>query len=440
MKPNITITPPGPKARRLIARDKRVTSPSLPRCYPFAVSHGKGDNLWDIDGNRYLDFNSNIAVANAGHSNPHILNAIKRQLFKLTHGALLTQYPELPISFSEKLVKLMPKGLDMVFLGNSGADSIEAAMKLARYHNHRRYFLAFSGCFHGRSYGALSLTISKPVYRDGFGPFLDAVHAPYPYAYRHPSNDPEECVRDCVVQLEALLKKVGSKNVCAIFVEPIEGEGGYIVPPKSFFKELRRICDAHDILLVDDEVQAGCMRTGKFLAIEHFDVKPDVVCLAKALGGGLPLGATVTRKEFMRWPSGSHASTFGGNLLSCAAGIEALNILSDKRLGKKVTNDGKHVLKRMREVQEESKLLGDVRGLGLMVGLEFVKNKKTKEYATKERDEIVQRLFKKGVLVLPAGHSTIRLAPPLTISRDDLDSGLDIIADVVSKAGQEVRS
>lgn len=431
MKPQIRILPPGPEAKRLIARDKRVTSPSLPRCYPFAVHHGKGVNLWDLDGNRYLDFNSGISVMNTGHGNPRVLNAVKQQLSKLTHGALITQYPELPVTFSENLVKLMPKGLDTVFLGNSGADSVEAAMKLARYHTRRRYFVAFSGCFHGRTYGALSLTISKPVYREGFGPFLDAVHAPYPYVFRHPSNNPETCVSDCIDRLEKLLHEVGPHNVAAIVIEPVQGEGGYIVPPKSFFKELRRICDAHDILLVDDEVQAGCMRTGKFLAIEHFGIKPDVICLAKALGGGLPLSATVTRKELMQWPPGSHASTFAGNLLSCAAGIEALCILSNNRLGKKVTKDGERTLKRLQEIQETNSLLGDVRGLGLMIGLEFVTNRKTKAYATKERDAIVQGAFKKGLLVLPSGHSSLRIAPPLIIGRDDLDAGLDILAGVI---------
>lgn len=442
MKPTIKTTPPGPKARRLVIQDKRIISPSLPRCYPFAVHHGKGVNLWDMDGNRYLDFNSGIAVMSAGHNHPHIRRAIRQQLSRLTHGAMLIQYPEAPVAFSEKLVKLLPKGLglDTVFLGNSGADSVEAAMKLARYHTRRRYFVAFTGCFHGRTYGALSLTISKPVYREGFGPFLDAVHAPYPYVYRHSSNDADACVQDCIRQLEKTLKKIGPSNVAAIVMEPIEGEGGYIVPPKSFLKEVRRICNTHGILLVDDEVQAGCMRTGKFLAIEHFGVKPDVVCLAKALGGGLPLSATVTKKSLMRWPPGSHASTFGGNLLSCAAGKAALDILGSEHLGRKVMKDGKYVLQRMREVQEDCELVGDVRGLGLMIGLELVRNRKTKTYAAKERDVVIQEAFKKGLLLLPAGHSAIRIAPPLVIEREDLDTGLDILDDVLHAVSKKNES
>jgi len=439
MKPKIITPPPGPKARRIIARDKRIISPSLPRVYPFAPHHGAGANLWDEDGNRYIDFNSGVAVMSVGYRNPQILHAVQQQLPKLTHNVHMAYYPELPVTFSEHLVKLLPKGLDRVFLGNSGADAVEAAMKLARYNTRRRYFVAFTGCFHGRTYGAVSMTISKPVYQEGFGPFLDAVHSPYPYVYRHPSGDAEECVTDCIDKLEKLLKKIGPKNAGAIFTEPIQGEGGYIVPPKSFFKELRRICDRHGILLVDDEVQAGCMRTGKFLAIEHFGVKPDIVCLAKALGGGLPLGAMVAKRELMRWPRGSHASTFAGNALSCASGLEALRILGDKRLGKKVTKDGEHVRKRMREVQDDHEILGDVRGLGLMVGLEFVKDRKTKAFATKERDAIVQSAFKRGVLVLPAGHSSLRIAPPLIIEREDLDAGLDVLSDVindVSKGGR----
>jgi 4-aminobutyrate aminotransferase len=371
-----------------------------------------------------------------GHGHPKIRAAIAKQSLKLAHGALLVQYPEPAIAFSERLVKLLPEGLDTVFLANSGAESVEAALKLARFRTRRRFFVGFTGCFHGRTYGALSLTISKPVYREGFGPFLDAVHAPYPYVYRHPARDEEACVDDCIAKLETVIRKVGPKDVAAIVAEPIEGEGGYIVPPRRFFKEVRSICDRHGILLVDDEVQAGCMRTGKFLAIEHFKVKPDIVCLAKALGGGLPLGAMVASRRLMRWPPGSHASTFGGNLLSCAAGMAALGILGDKRLGAKVTSDGEHALARLRKAQRGLPILGDVRGLGLMIGLEIVTDKASRREDKAARDRILKRAFEQGVLALPAGHSAIRLAPPLIIGRQDLDAGLDIIIDAIMDEGR----
>ncbi len=404
------------------------------RAYELVLEKAYGVNFEDIDGNVYLDFNSGIAVMNFGHSNPVITRAIRDQLEKASHPAFLEFYSELPVRFCEELVSLMPNGLDAVFLSNSGAEAVEAAMKLARYHTQRKYFLSFRGSFHGRTFGALSLTASKAVQRARFGPFLSTVHAPYAYPYRF--KDPEDgdaCATECIeyIEEEIFEKEVSPDEFAAIFVEPVQGEGGYIVPPKKFIQELRRICDQHGILLVDDEVQSGCFRTGRFLAIEHFDVKPDVVCLAKALGGGLPIGATISSRKIMDWPRGAHANTFGGNLLSCAAGRAVLSLMRKPGFADQIKRKGEHIMKYLQDLQKDQKVIGDVRGLGLMIGVEFVEDRRTKKPAEKLRDLIIRIAFEKGLALLPAGKSVIRIAPPFVIERDDIDAGLEILSDSV---------
>ena len=434
MKPSIRIKPPGPKARKILARDSSVISQSMVRAYELVIEKAYGVNFQDVEGNVYLDFNSGIATMNFGHSNPIITQAIKQQLEKATHPAFLEFYSQLPVTFCEELTKLMPNGLNTVFLSNSGAESVEAAMKLSRYHTGRKYFLAFYGAFHGRTMGALSLTASKSVQRARFGPFLSAIHAPYAYPYRSRYPDDEDaCAKECIEYIEDEIfdKMVPPDEFAAIFVEPVQGESGYIVPPRKFLQELRRICDEHRILLVDDEVQSGCFRTGKFLAIEHFGVKPDIVCLAKALGGGLPLGATISPRDIMDWPRGAHANTFGGNLLACAAGKAVLSLMKKRGLGYEVERKGQHIMKYLRDLQKNKKILGDVRGLGLMIGVEFVEDRRTKKPAEKLRDRIVKTAFEKGLAILSAGKSSIRIAPPLIIERDDIDAGLGILSDSI---------
>lgn len=431
MKPKIIVKPPGPKAKTILGRDAQISSKSMGRAYPLVISKAYGVNVEDVDGNRFLDFNSGIAVMNLGYSHPKIVEAVRRQAEQIMHGAFLEFYSEVPVQFSEKLLEYIPF-MQRAFLANSGAEAIEAAMKVARFYTKRKYFISFYGSFHGRTFGALSLTSSKTVHRKDFGPFLPVIHVPYANPYRCPVGSATgDCSEACLNYLENIVFKeeVAPEEVAAIFVEPVQGEGGYIVPPKEFLKGLRKICSDHGILYVDDEVQAGCYRTGKFLAIEHFGVKPDVVCLSKSLGGGLPLGAMVCKDEYMSWPPGSHASTFGGNLVSCAAGIAALEVMKKENVGKKALKSGARILRYLNELQGEIDSIGDVRGLGLMIGLELVTDRKTKQPATKLRDKIVRDVFERGLTVLPAGESTIRIAPPLVISAVDIDTGLEILAD-----------
>ena len=435
MRPNIVIRPPGPRAKAMVERDAKVSSRSLARVYPLVVDKAYGVNIEDVDGNRFLDFNSGIAVMNLGYSHPRIVEAVKHQAELITHGAFLEFYADVPTEFSEKLLSFIPS-MDRVFLTNSGTESVEAAMKLARHYTKRKYFISFYGSFHGRSLGALSLTSSKIVHRKDFGPFLPVIHVPYANPYRCPLRASEdECAQACLDYITNVVFKteVSPEEVAAIFVEPVQGEGGYVVPPKDFLKGLREICTKYGILYVDDEVQAGCFRTGRFLATEHFGVEPDVVCLAKALGGGLPLGAIVCKADFMTWPPGSHASTFGGNMLSCAAGIATLDVVKEKGFGSNVLNSGATIISYLKELQQESSFIGDVRGLGLMIGLELVKNKESKETNTQMRDAVVHDAFEKGLLLLPAGESSIRIAPPIIIGREDIEAGLEILGKSIQK-------
>lgn len=429
MKPNILVKPPGPKSKELLERDRRVSSPSLARVYPLVVRKAFGVNIEDLDGNIFLDFNSGIAVMNIGYSHPKVVEAIKKQAELMTHGAYLEFYSELPTEFIEKLLHFVPY-LDRAFLTNSGTESIEAAMKLSRYYTKRKYFISFYGAFHGRSLGALGLTSSKVVHRRGFGPFLSVIHVPYANPYKSPLNVTGEASAEASLNyLNNVVFKteVSPDEVAAIFVEPVQGEGGYVVPPKEFLKGLREICTKHGILYVADEVQAGCFRTGKFLGTEHFGVEPDMVCLSKALGGGLPLGALVCREEYMTWPAGAHSSTFGGNSLSCAAGLATLEIMSEPNFGQNVLKSGERVMRTLKELQSEVKQIGDVRGLGLMIGMEMIKDHSSKEPNAELRDAIVRDAFENGLSLLPAGESSIRIAPPLIIDEDDIDSGLEII-------------
>ena len=438
MKPLIRVKPPGPKALPIVKRNDKVQSNSIHHAYPLVIKKAYGVNFEDVDGNIYLDFNSGIAVMNFGHENPKISDAICKQSKIQTHGAFLDFYEELPVKFSEELVKLFPKAMNLnrVFLSNSGTESVEAAIKLSRYYTKRSWLMAFYGAFHGRTMGSLSLTNSKKVQREGFGPFLSTVHIPYSNPYRCPVGAKDDCAEACIEHInDVLSKEVSPDEVAALFMEPVQGEGGYVVPEKEFVKEIRKICSEHGILFVDDEIQTGCYRTGKFLAIEHFGVKPDVVCLSKALGGGLPLGAIVFNEKLNIWPPGSHASTFGGNIIACAAGLEVIKLMKDKKLGPSVTKKGNYIMKFLKDLESESKIIGDVRGLGLMIGVEIVRDKKTKEHDGKLRDKIIYKSFEKGLSLLGAGESTIRIAPPLIINKEDMDFGLEILSDAIKEVG-----
>src|SRR4029453_3320695 len=384
------------------------------RVYPLAVERGYGAVIEDVDGNRFLDFTAGIAVCWTGHCPPRVVAAIREQAGKLLHMSGTDFYYAPQGDLAGKLAELAPgDGAKRVFFTNSGAESVEAAFKLARYNSGRQHMIAFFGAFHGRTMGALSLTGSKVVQRRGFAPLIPLVsHVDYPNAFRGAS-----CL-ETLNQLEDLFKRtVAPQEGAGIIVEPIRGEGGYIVPPPEFHRELRRLCDEHGILLIADEVQSGMGRTGKMFALEHWGVVPDIVCLAKGIASGMPLGAIIARAEIMDWGPGSHASTFGGNPVSCVAALETIKLL-EEGLMENARIVGAHLKSRLNELAGRHRLIGDVRGLGLMIGVELVRDRQTKEAASTERDEIVQLSFRRGLLMLGCGTSTLRFCPPLVITKE----------------------
>jgi 4-aminobutyrate aminotransferase len=422
---------PGPRASRLIAQDEQYTSPSYTRVYPLGVERGSGAVIEDVDGNRFLDFTAGIAVCATGHCHPRVVAAIQQQAAKLLHMSGTDFYYGPQGDLAKKLAQISPgSGAKRVFFTNSGAESVEAAFKLARYHTGRQHMIAFFGAFHGRTLGALSLTGSKVVQRRGFAPLIPMVsHVDYANPYRSGPS----CWQDSLGQLEDLFKRtVAPQEVAAIIVEPIQGEGGYIVPPSEFHRELRKLCDKHKILLIADEVQSGMGRTGKMFALEHFGASADIVCLAKGIASGMPLGAIVARADIMDWGPGSHASTFGGNPVSCVAALETIKLL-EEGLMENARVVGEYLKSRLLELMERHKLIGDVRGLGLMVGAELVRDRTTKEPANTERDEIVQSCFRKGLLMLGCGMSTLRFCPPLVVTKEQCDTAVGIIDDVLRK-------
>jgi 4-aminobutyrate aminotransferase len=424
----------------IIKRDRRVMFTTTREHYPFVADHANGDFAYDIDGNRFIDFSAFISVYNiGGNANAAVRNAVKEQADKLMHAAFLDFYSELPVRLAENLLTMMPSGFGRVFFSNSGTEANEDAIKLARIFTKKSYIIGFYGAFHGRTLGSLGITAAKTAQRERFGPFPNVVHSIFPNPYRpqFESETPDELAMACIDHLEnnILKKEVSPKEAAAIFVEPVQGEGGYIVPPKLFMKELRRVADDNGILLVSDEVQAGYFRTGKFLAMENFNVTADIYTMAKALGGGVPIGATIAKKEFGDTPQGSHAGTFGGNLLAMAAANASLNYVkrNRRRLEAGVRQRGKYIMKRLNEMKEDYEILGDVRGLGLMIGAEFVKTKKSKTPAGKERGRIAEECFYNGLLTLPAGESAIRIIPPITMSMHNIERGMDIFENAVKK-------
>jgi 4-aminobutyrate aminotransferase len=415
VKPVIKTQLPGPKAAELIARDARAMSPSFTRAYPFVMDRGEGCWVTDVDGNRFLDFTAGIAVVTTGHSHPKVVAAIEEQARRFLHMSGTDFYYSSEIELAERLeAKILPGTPARVFFTNSGAEAIEGAMKLARYTSGRPSYIAFIGGFHGRTFGALSLTASKASQRRGFAPLLSSVfHAPFPAASRGITTD------DSLKRIEELFATVAPpESVAAVFVEPIQGEGGYLVPPDDFLPRLRELTLKHGILLVADEVQSGMGRTGKLLAVEHTGVEPDIVCLAKGIASGLPLGAFIARAEQMSWPPGSHGSTFGGNPVACAAGLATLDLLEDG-LMENAAQVGARLQDGLREVTANHKDVTDVRGRGLMLALEL----KTPELAAR----LVQSAFERGLLLLTAGSRAVRISPPLILNPEEAATGLEII-------------
>jgi 4-aminobutyrate aminotransferase len=440
--PKIVVTPPGPKAMELVKKDERFISPSYVRFYPLVVESGKGCVVKDVDGNEYIDFNSGLACLNVGHNHPKVIEAIKKQSDRFLHYSNTDFYYNEVIALAEKLAEITPGNFEKkVYFGNSGTEAIEAAIKLAKWHTRKQLFIGFINAFHGRTIGSLSLTASKPAQRRYFFPLMPGVnHVPYPYCYRCPFKQTyPDCHYWCVDFIDefVLQKYAPPEDVAAIVFEPIQGEGGYVVPPPEYFQRLRKLADRYGILLIDDEVQSGMGRTGKWFAIEHWNVEPDILCSAKALASGLPLGATIAKAKVMDWVGGSHASTFGGNPLSCVAAMAVIDVIKEERLLENATKQGTYILKRLEELKSESEIVGDVRGKGLMIGVEFVEDKDSKKPAPQKANEIMMRSWKRGIAVITCGISTIRIAPPLNITRELIDSGLEIIEDVVKEVERE---
>lgn len=434
--PEIRTELPGPNAKRLIEADERYTSPSYTRVYPLAVARGEGAVIEDVDGNRFLDFTAGIAVCSTGHCHPRIVQAIHDQASRLLHMSGTDFYYGPQAALARKLAEIAPgSGPKRVFFTNSGAESVEAAFKLARYHTKRQHMIAFFGAFHGRTMGALSLTGSKITQRAGFAPLIPQVsHVDFPNCYRCPQRPAtaKDCCYEMLDQIDQLFRRtVAPHEVAAFIVEPIQGEGGYIVPPADFHRRLKKLAEQHGILYIVDEVQSGMGRTGKMFAIEHWGVEPDIVCLAKGIASGMPLGAIIAKNEIMDWPPGSHASTFGGNPVSCAAALETIALL-EEGLIEHARHVGEYLRIELRKLAKKHSLIGDVRGMGLMVGMELVRDRITKEPAVREREALVQGCFRKGLLLLGCGASTVRFCPPLVITEQDVQVALEIIDEVMS--------
>ncbi len=440
--PKLKTALPGPNAKRVLAGDEKYISPSYTRSYPLVAKSGRGIVVTDVDGNEFYDFSAGIAVVSTGHCHPHVVAAMQKQAGELIHMSGTDFYYESMVQLAERLSKIAPMpGPHKIYYGNSGAEAIECALKLARYHTKRQNIIAFFGAFHGRTMGAVSLTASKPQQHRRFAPFVPGVtHINYPDVYRgrkDGAQDPDAFALSCARFIEEKLFKttLPPEEVAAIFVEPVQGEGGYVVAPSVFMQELRRICDRHGILLVVDEVQSGIGRTGKWWAVEYTGVEPDMVCMAKGIASGMPLGITMTRSEIMDWVPGSHASTFGGNPVCIAAAMATLDVIEKENLLENSTEVGAHMMKRMANWPTKLKLVGDVRGRGLMIGVDIVKDKATKEYGAAERDLIVEKAFEKGVLFLGCGPSSIRICPPLVVTKDEADVALNVLEECIQQVG-----
>lgn len=435
---------PGPNAKRLIERDQAVISPSYPRGYPFVMDHGKGVEVWDVDGNRFIDFAAGIAVNSTGHSHPKVVKAIQEQAEKFIHISS-DFYHTKWIELAEYLDLIAPFQEDAIsFMTNSGTESVEAALKLARFYTGRSQFIGFLGGFHGRTMGAVTLTASKPHYHRGFFPLMNGVtHIPFPDPYRplihmHPGEDVGSATLRFLEE-EVFGHTIPADEVAGIVIEPIQGEGGYVIPPPDFFMQLRSICDRYGILLIADEVQAGMGRTGKWWSIQNFGVEPDIVTSAKGIASGMPLGAMIARKSIVTWPKGTHGNTYGGNPLSCVAALATLELIENEYLDNAGVV-GKYVLDRLMSIQSKHPSIGEVRGIGLMVGIEFVKDITSKTPAVELRNRVEQLAFERGLLTLGCGRSTIRVSPALCITQAEAEEGLQILDEAIGIAESEVLS
>jgi len=442
--PDIRTALPGPKAAALIARDAAAISPSYTRSYPLVIARGEGSTVEDVDGNVFLDCAAGIAVNATGHSHPDVVRAIVEQAQRFIHMSGTDFYYEPQVRLAETLAEVAPiPGPVRTFFGNSGTEAIEACIKLARYATGRNHLIAFLGGFHGRTLGSLSLTASKTVQRRGFGPLLPGVsHAPYATCYRCPVGlRPDSCSAECldVLEHQILVQLVSPDEIAAIIVEPIQGEGGYLVAPDQFMQRLRSIADAHGILLVVDEVQSGMGRTGRMFAVEYSQVTPDIVAMAKGIASGMPLGVALSRADLMTWPPGAHASTFGGNPIACAAALETIRLLKEQLI-RNAETVGARLKEGLASLASKHPMIGDVRGRGLMVGVELVRDRTTKERAIEERNAVVYEAFSRGLLVLGAGKNTVRFCPPLVLTAGQADTAVRLFDEALGTVERSTRA
>ena len=430
----------GPIGQALINRDLGVLSPSYTREYALVVDRAEGSEVWDVDGRRYIDFMAGIAVLNVGHRHPKVVAAVQEQIDKFWHICLSDFFYPQAIELAEKLQSIAPMGNNdaMVYFGNSGTEAIEAAIKLAMYKTGRSKFIGFLGAFHGRTLGSLSFTASKNVQRARYGAGVEVVHMPYANPYRQVLANPQNKDYGGVVidylEEQLLDKVIAPEDIAGILVEPIQGEGGYIVPSSQFFPRLRAVCDRYGILMITDEIQSGVGRTGNWWAIEHENVQPDIVCFAKGVGSGMPIGGILAKKDVMVWQSGAHGSTYGGNPVAAVSALATLQVIEEEGLLAQAEETGQYIMDALVEMQMRHPSMGDLRGRGLMIGIEFVQDRETKARAVALRDAIVQSAFENGLLLLPCGPNTLRLTPSLNIPRNLVDEGLQLFETAVTKA------
>jgi len=435
--PHLVTPLPGPKAQQVVERDGRVVSPSYTRDYPLVVKRGRGAVIEDVDGNSFLDFAAGIAVVSTGHCHPEVVAAIQKQASELIHMSGTDFYYPNMVELAEKLASIAPgKEPKRVYFGNSGTEAVEAAIKLAKYHTKRDKLVAFHGAFHGRTMGALSLTASRAVQRKGFGTLLSGVfHMPFPDTYRGTYGiRPENASADCLSYLENELfrRRVDPDEVAGIFIEPVQGEGGYLPAPAEFLQGLEKICHKYGIMLVADEVQSGMGRTGKWWAVDYAGVEPDIICTAKGIASGMPLSAIITKASVMDWKPGAHASTFGGNPVCIAAALATLGLIERSYMAN-AARMGEFIKRQTANWPERHKIVGEVRGRGLMIGIEFVRDQKTKERAPDLRNRIVQMAFHKGLLVLGSGDTTLRLCPPLMIDEAQAEFAVRTLDGIITE-------
>jgi len=429
----------GPLGHSWIERDIASLSPSYSREYALVVDHAQGSEVWDVDGRRYIDFMAGVAVQNVGHRHPYVQAAVEEQLNKFWHICLSDFFYPQAVTLAEKLQSIAPMdGATQVYFGNSGTEAVEAAIKLAMYTTGRTRFIGFMGAFHGRTLGSLSFTASKAVQRANYLAGVKVYHVPYPNAYRPIlAGPPDEAYGDIVmdyIENEMFRTMLSPTDVAGILIEPIQGEGGYIVPAPGFFPRLREVCDRYGILLMVDEIQSGAGRTGHWWAVENENVQPDIVCFAKGIGSGLPIGGIIARQELMTWGPGSHGSTYGGNPVAAASALATLEVIEQEGLMQRAIESGEFIQDALIEMEARHPSIGQVRGRGLMIGIEFVKNHRTKERAVTLRDHIIQRAFEMGLLLIPCGTNSIRMTPPLNIDRPLIEEGLHIFEQALTEA------